>query len=178
MEAQKEEKRILADDELESVYKTVNFQSVFETQRWNILLFGFRTGLRPESLERLQAGAFKRGETEDGQKYIMPLLGTMKNHQGLDKAEMALLQQKILSAADERYEVLGLEPKKKRFKFSSTGSAQLPHMTGSWRCLGRQRVSCLEVCRTSPSSCPRSKLRTPHMQEWQPGWERCSSIIW
>ena len=102
IEAQKGDKRILEDTELETIYNTVNFQSVYEVQRWNILIFGFRTGLRPESLERLQAAAFKRGVSDDGRKYIMPLLGTMKNQQGLDKAEMALLQQKILSAEDER----------------------------------------------------------------------------
>ena len=61
----KPEVEILQDNELPSLWKTVNFNNAFESQRWNILILGYRTGLRGECLQRLQVGSFRKSQCSD-----------------------------------------------------------------------------------------------------------------
>ena len=53
------EVKIPHDDELPLLWSKVNFNNAYETQRWNILILGYRTGLRGECLQRLQVGSFR-----------------------------------------------------------------------------------------------------------------------
>ena len=98
------EVEILKDDELPTLWSNVNFNNPFEAQRWNILILGYRTGLRGECLQRLQVASFRRSLSSDGTQMLTCVLGSMKNHQAsLNKVDVALLKQQILPCADPRF---------------------------------------------------------------------------
>ena len=109
-----EEVHILEDDELLKLHEATNFKSVYEHQRFNILIFGFRTGicvnvffwvlgLRADSIEHLKFGMFKEGVTEDGQQFWQAHIGSAKNIQcDLDHVDTAIFKQKNFAHADER----------------------------------------------------------------------------
>ena len=102
--ADKEPVEILQDHELHTLWDKVDFNNDFETQRWNILVLGYRTAYRGECLQRLQVESFKKSQASDGSKVLTCVLGTMKNHQaGLNKVDMALLKQQITQCADPRF---------------------------------------------------------------------------
>ena len=54
--------------------------NMFETQRYNILIFGNRLGFRADTLEHLLTTTFEQGSDAQG-KYLVPKIGTMKNRQ-------------------------------------------------------------------------------------------------
>ena len=100
----KPEVEILQDDELPTLWNTVNFNNAFESQRWNILILGYRTGLRGECLQRLQVGSFRKSQCSDGTQMLTCVLGSMKNHQAsLSKVDVALLKQQLLPCSDPRF---------------------------------------------------------------------------
>ena len=102
--ADKEPVEILQDHDLHTLWDNVHFNNDFETQRWNILVLGYRTPYRGECLQRLQVESFKKSQASDGSKVLTCVLGTMKNHQaGLNKVDMALLKQQITQCADPRF---------------------------------------------------------------------------
>ena len=53
------EVQVLQDEELETLWDKVDSTNTYDAQRWNILILGFRTGLRGECLKRLQVGSFE-----------------------------------------------------------------------------------------------------------------------
>ena len=72
--------KILQDSELETLREQTNFKSLYETQRFNMVLISFRTGLRPQTLEHVQFNMLRIFE-EEGQEKISFLIPHMKNHQ-------------------------------------------------------------------------------------------------
>ena len=71
---------VLLDSDLLVLYEHVDFSPLYETQRWCMLLFMFRTGLRPESLGRLLVESVViREENGEPMGYLEFVLGTMKN---------------------------------------------------------------------------------------------------
>ena len=96
-----ERKSVLQDHELDALWHATKFDRVYEAQRFHLAVFGFRTGYRPESMMRLAAKGFQEGKLEDGRRYILPILSTMKNHSAeLDKAELALLTQMVVETPE------------------------------------------------------------------------------
>ena len=79
--AQQPPTSVLKDEDLETLYKKTNFASAFETQRFNIMILGFRTGLRGDSLMKFQDTSLSLEEV-DGVESLKFHLGTMKNMQG------------------------------------------------------------------------------------------------
>ena len=88
---------VLLDSDLLVLYEHVDFSPLYETQRWCMLLFMFRTGLRPESLGRLLVESVViREENGEPMGYLEFALGTMKNLPGkLAKCYPALFKQRV-----------------------------------------------------------------------------------
>ena len=68
-----------------------------------MLLFLFRTGLRPESLERVLVESVAIHK-EDGVCYMQFVLGTMNNlTRSLAKIDAALFKQRVVECPDTRF---------------------------------------------------------------------------
>ena len=101
-EAQSPEPEILRDDELQKLWADTNFDSLFETQRYNILIFGNRLGFRADTLEHLLTTRFEQGSDAQG-KYLVPKIGTMKNRQGgFHDADRDLFEQEIRPCLEDK----------------------------------------------------------------------------
>ena len=97
-EAGKEDIDILQDEEVLKIYHATNFANTFETQKFNILIIAHRTGLQADTLSKLRRDSFKAGVLSDGQKFMEPIIGTMKNLPAtVDNVTKALFR-KLLSA--------------------------------------------------------------------------------
>ena len=96
---------ILQDAELEKLYNETNFANLLESQRYNILTIGNRTGFRPESLQRMHPETFKEHPPgEDGRIYMTIVMGTMKNLPGdVSKVDAALFRQQVFPCSDKRF---------------------------------------------------------------------------
>lgn len=102
--AHKTDNDILGDDELEVLHNDTNFKSAYENQRYNILIWGFRTGMRPEMIQHVQTAALVVGQAEDGVKTVSSILGNMKNlPPTMTQADKALFCQPVRACDDERY---------------------------------------------------------------------------
>ena len=67
------------------------------------LYFGFRSGLRADSLEYLQLNMFKL-EKVDNEEVLTVHIGSQKNHQPtMENANPQIFRQKIYTHPDERY---------------------------------------------------------------------------
>jgi hypothetical protein len=98
------ESGVLLESELEKLFGKKPPCSVFHDQRWNILVVGFRTGLRSEVLRRLQVESFAEGVTEDGMPMLTIVVGSMKNMPSdLARADAAMFKQVVVSSVDERF---------------------------------------------------------------------------
>ena len=95
--------QLLDDAELLLLHDNTNFKSVYENQRYNVVVIGFRTGLRPESLEYLTVNMIKFGVQEDGREFFRLHVGNMKNLPAtMDHMDAAIFKQIVLAHADAR----------------------------------------------------------------------------
>ena len=102
-EAENPEEEILQDAELEKLWEDTNFQSVFEVQRYNIMIFAYVTGFRGDTLQHMLTKTFERGTDEHG-KYLKPKIGTMKNRPAGFQSERDLFDQEVRPCIeDERF---------------------------------------------------------------------------
>lgn len=101
--AQKGENEILADEELEILFNDTNFNNAFENQRYNILIWGFRTGMRPEMIQHVQTEALVVGTAKDGVSTLCSILGNMKNlPPTMNNADLDLFQHPIRACEEKR----------------------------------------------------------------------------
>ena len=106
-EAQKDDLILLQDDELVQLFDVTNFKNVHEAQRFNVLVMGFRTGMRPDTLKRLTFDMFKCGTDAEGREWIQAHIGTMKNlPSDLEHLDAAIFKQKIFAHEDPRFAVI------------------------------------------------------------------------
>ena len=102
-EAGAEDVEVLQDSDLEVLYNQTNFLILFEKTRWYMVLFLFRTGLRPESLEWVLVESMAIHK-EDRVRYVQVVLGTMKNlPSSLAKVDAALFKQRVVECLDTRF---------------------------------------------------------------------------
>ena len=94
---------LLQDEELEKLYNATDFNQCLQSQRYNMIVFGFRTGLRPDSVMSLFVNMFRHITTEEGVEGLQVHIGTMKNLPAtLGKIDSALYKQTITRASDAR----------------------------------------------------------------------------
>ena len=119
---------VLHDSDLPVLYEDVDFSFLNETRRWFMLIFMFRTGLRPESLGPLLVDSVViREENGEPIGYLEFGLGGMKNLlDSLAKVDAALLKQRVhpcpgarVCARDAYAEQCTLLPQKTGYIFRS-----------------------------------------------------------
>ena len=94
---------ILQDRELPLLWNNTNFDSLYEVQRMGMAILAFRTGLRGDTLRKLDIDMYAL-IVEGGEKYLQPVVGTMKNlAASLDKVEKALFKQRVAQCEDHRF---------------------------------------------------------------------------
>ena len=92
------------EEELGKLHAENGRFGVLYEQRWNILVVGFRTGLRSEVLRRLQVDSFSEGVTEKGERMLTVVVGSMKNlPSDLGRADAAMFKQVIVAGPEEKY---------------------------------------------------------------------------
>ena len=102
-EAQNQEEEILQDVELEKLWKDTNFDSLFQVQRYNLMIFANRTGFCADTLQYLLTKTFERGNDQHG-KFLTPKIGTMKNRPAGFQADRHLFDQEVRPCIeDERF---------------------------------------------------------------------------
>ena len=94
---------ILQDRELPLLWNNTNFDSLYEVQRMGMAILAFRTGLRGDTLRKLDIDMYAL-IVEGGEKYLQPVVGTMKNlAASLDRVEKALFKQRVAQCEDHRF---------------------------------------------------------------------------
>ena len=75
-----------------------------DVQRYNIIVLGYRMGLRPDNLRRLHLAMVNLGTLANGQKVLTLVIGNMKNMRGkLSKINVALFRQQVIQAAHPEF---------------------------------------------------------------------------
>jgi hypothetical protein len=97
--AQRTTPGILTEEELLSLRTRFDANNVLQMQRWNLLIFGFRTGLRAEVLSRLTTKSLLLSQV-DGQKTLSFVVGSMKNMPADMAHDAHLFRQVIVSSPD------------------------------------------------------------------------------
>ena len=69
-EAGDEEVHLLLDGELTKLFEKTNFSNIHEAQRYNMVIFGFCCGLRPETLQSLTLNMLKLTKDEKGREVL------------------------------------------------------------------------------------------------------------
>ena len=97
-EALSESNELLKDEELLQLHESTNFDNNFENQRYNVVLFAFRTGLRKHSLQWLRMNMIKEERNDDGTVALRIHVPDMKNAPtGFDALDKHIFKQKNLS---------------------------------------------------------------------------------
>ena len=95
---------ILQEKELPFLFNASEMNVPYQQQRFNLLVLGFRSGLRAEVLRRLQANSFKEGTTSDGRRQVTIMVGTMKNlPANLSHVDTALFEQLLVAGDDPTF---------------------------------------------------------------------------
>ena len=103
-EASKNDVALLQDSELPALFADTNFQNKLQNQRYNILILGYCLGWRPSTMMKMQPNMFKKEVLADGRVTYQVHAGSMKNlQQTVDKSEVSIFKQTIISAHDPRY---------------------------------------------------------------------------
>ena len=103
-EVQTEEVEILCDADLEKLFEDVNFDNPHEVQRYNIVVFGYRTGFRADTFEKVLLECFDLSTHANGDKVLTPVISNMKNlAASLNKIDEALFKQQIIECVDPRF---------------------------------------------------------------------------
>ena len=94
---------VLQDDDLQKLFEKTNFTRAYEAQRYNLIIFGYRTGLRGDSLMKFQDTSLSIEEV-DGAEIMKFHLGTMKNMQGtLQNVSKEPWVESILPCPDKKF---------------------------------------------------------------------------
>ena len=102
-EAQADDEQLLCDEELLKLFNATDFHKVHCSQRYNLIAMGYRTGLRPDSLQQLKIDMFRFFKKDDGVEGLEMHIGSMKNLPAtLDKIDSAVFKQTIVRCPDAR----------------------------------------------------------------------------
>ena len=100
-EADVEEVEVLRDEELPKLHAAVDLKNASEVQRYNIVILGYRTGLRADTLEKFLVDCFNLKVTDNGEM-LTPVFANMKNlAASLTKIDKALFKLQIVQCIDE-----------------------------------------------------------------------------
>ena len=72
---------VLQDNDLQKLFEKTNFTRAYKAQSYNLIIFGYRTGLRGDSLMKFQETSLSIEEV-DAAEIVKFHLGTMKKHAG------------------------------------------------------------------------------------------------
>ena len=88
---------VLTDDDLPRLRDATEFNKPLHVQRFNQLIFAYRTGFRPEMMRNLKVGSFKTEVDVNGRKVLTVILGSMKQLvQDMSKSDLALFKCPIM----------------------------------------------------------------------------------
>ena len=94
---------VLSEAELPMIRETVDFDNALQVQRWTLLLLGFRSGLRAETLRSMVSAAI-RFEGQGPERKATFMIGNMKNLPAdMDHVDRALFQQVLVAGPDAKY---------------------------------------------------------------------------
>ena len=102
-EAQQPDVQLLTDAELLTLHAATQFNQLLQQQRYNLIVFGFCTGLRPSTRELLKCNMLRVRHDEDGQTLMEVVIGDMKNlAPHVDKLVAGLHKLQVLQHPDPR----------------------------------------------------------------------------
>jgi hypothetical protein len=118
-EAQQPDAQLLTDAELLSLHAATNFEQMWQRQRYNMIVFGFRTGLRPSTMEILKCNMLRIRHTDDGETLMEVVIGNMKNlppdvdklDAGLYKLQVLQHPMNVMLEPSQGYIIMPLSPK-------------------------------------------------------------------
>ena len=102
-EADAEEVEVLRDDEPPKLHAAVDWNDASEVQRYNIVILGYRTGLRADTLEKFLVDCFNLKVMDNGEM-LTPVVANVKNlAASLTRIDNALFKQQIVQCIDEHF---------------------------------------------------------------------------
>ena len=102
-EAHAEEVEVRRDEELPKLHAALHWKNASEVQWYNIVILGYHTRLRADTLEKFLVDCFNLKVTDNGEM-LTPVVANMKNlAASLTMIDKALLKQQIVQCIDERF---------------------------------------------------------------------------
>ena len=129
---------ILKDDDLPKLRDATDFTKPLQVQRFNALIFAYRTGFRPEMMIRLKVNSLKTEVQHNGRKVMTVVLGSMKQLvQDMTECDITLFKCPIVQGDNPMFCPVAAVERQLQF-------------LRAWKFQSRQNSPCSGVCVDSP----------------------------
>ena len=111
--------QLLTDEELLKLHAATKFDQLGQQQRYNLIVFGVRTGLRPSTIGMLKCNMLRIRHEDDGQTLMEVVVANMKNlAPHVEKLDASLYKLQVLQhpmnvmlEPSQGYIIMPLSPK-------------------------------------------------------------------